>query len=127
MIRFKTKHDHRLEMITMQKKEIPLSFVAMGIFYGENPTLLTELENRDITFVADIASNNQVYPEEPVVGIPDKKGSRGRLHSKLKVLNTSPVEVSSLSSPGNGWKLIQIRVTEWGNKTLFAMQQKYFT
>jgi hypothetical protein len=91
----------------------------MDGFYGENPALLTELENRGITFVADIASNTQVYLEEPVVGIPEKKGSRGRLPSKLKVLNTSPVKVSSLSSLGDGWKLIKIRKTERGNKKVF--------
>lgn len=117
MIKFQTKYDLGLEMIDNAIKEkIPFSYVAMDGFYGENPTLLTELENRGITFVADIASNTQVYLEEPTVGIPVKKGSRGRLPSKLKVLNTSPVKVSSLSSLRNGWKLIKIRKTERGNK-----------
>jgi hypothetical protein len=93
------------------KEEIPFPYVAMDGFYGDNPTLLTELENRDITFVADIASNTQVYLEKPVVGIPEKKGSRGRFPSKPKVLSTPPVKVGSLSSLGDGWELIKVRKT----------------
>lgn len=120
MIRFQTKHDLGLEMIDNAiKEEIPFSYVAMDGFYGENPALLNELENRGVTFVADIASDTQVYLEEPVVGIPEKKGSRGRPPSKLKVMSTSPVKVSSLSSSEDGWKLIKIRKTERGNKKVY--------
>jgi len=120
MIKFQTKHDLGLEMIDNAIKEkIPFSYVAMDGFYGENPKLLTELENRGVTFVADIASNTHVYLEEPVVGIPEKKGSRGKLPTILKVLNTTPVKVSSLSSSGDGWKLIKVRKTERGNKEVF--------
>src|SRR5664279_765890 len=91
----------------------------MDGFYGENPMLLTELENRGVTFVADIASNTQVYLEEPVVGIPEKKGSRGRPPTISKVLNTSAIKVSSLSSLRDGWKLIKVRKTERGNKEVY--------
>jgi len=120
MIQFQTKHDLGLEMIDNAIKEkIPFSYVAMDGFYGENPMLLTELENRGVTFVADIASNTQVYLEEPVVGIPEKKGSRGRPPTISKVLNTSPIKVSSLSSLGDGWKLIKVRKTERGNKEVY--------
>jgi SRSO17 transposase len=120
MIKFQTKHDLGLEMIDNAiKEEIPFSYVAMDGFYGENPTLLNELENRGVTFVADIASDTQVYLEEPVVGIPEKKGSRGRPPSKLKVLSTSSVKVNSFSSSGDGWKLIKVRKTERGNKEVY--------
>src|SRR5664280_2834785 len=70
-------------------------------------------------WVEDIASNTQVYLEEPVVGIPEKKGSRGRPPTISKVLNTSPIKVSSLSSLGDGWKLIKVRKTERGNKEVY--------
>ena len=120
MIKFQTKYDLGLEMIDNAiKEEIPFSYVAMDGFYGENPTLLNELENRGVIFVADIASDTQVYLEEPVVGIPEKKGSRGRPPSKLKVLSTSSVKVNSFSSSGDGWKLIKVRKTERGNKEVY--------
>ena len=91
----------------------------MDGFYGENPALLTELETRNITFVADIASNTQVYLEEPVIGIPEKKGARGRLPTIPKVLNTLPVKVSSLSSLNDEWELIKVRKTERGYKKVY--------
>lgn len=39
--------------------------------------MLTELENRGLTFVADIAIDTKVYVQELIVGIPEKKGKRG--------------------------------------------------
>ena len=120
MIKLKTKCELGLEMIDNAIHEkIPFSYVTMDGFYGKNPALLTELENRSITFVADIASNTQVYLEEPIVGIPEKKGSRGRLPTIPTVLNTSPVEVSSLSSSRDEWKLIKVRKTERGHKKVY--------
>jgi SRSO17 transposase len=120
MIKFQTKHDIGLEMIENAiKEEILFSYVSMDGFYGESPTLLTELEKRDITFVADIASNNQVHLEKPVIGIHEKRGSRGRSPSKLKVLNSFPVKISSLHSSGDGWKLIKVRKTERGSKEVY--------
>jgi SRSO17 transposase len=120
MIKFRTKHDLGLEMIDNAiKEEIPFSYVAMDGFYGENPALLNELENRNVTFVADIASNTLVYLEKPLVEIPEKKGSRGRPPTKHKVLNTPPVKVDSISSLEDGWKLIKVRNTERGNKKVY--------
>jgi len=120
MIKFQTKHELGLEMIDNAiNEEIPFSYVTMDGFYGENPALLTELENRNITFVADIASNTHVYLENPVIGLPEKKGSRGRLPTLPKVLNTSSVKVSSLSSLNDGWELIKVRKTERGYKKVY--------
>ena len=120
MIQFKTKAQLGLEMIENAIEEkIPFSYVTMDGFYGENPELLTEIEKRGITFVADIASNTQVYLENPIIGIPEKKGSRGRIPTVPKVLNTSPVKVSSIASLKDGWKFIQIRETERGYKKVY--------
>lgn len=75
---FRTKYDLGLEMIDNAIKEgIPFSYVTMDGFYGENPILLTELENRGLTFVADIPINTKVYVQEPIVEIPEKKEIEG--------------------------------------------------
>lgn len=85
MIKFQTKHDLGLEMIDNAiKEEIPFSYVAMDGFYGENPALLNELENRGVTFVADIASNTQIYLEKPIVEIPEKKDREEDLLQNIK-------------------------------------------
>jgi hypothetical protein len=79
------------------KEYIPFSYVTMDGFYRENPILLTELENRSLTFVADIAIDTKVYVQEPIVGIPEKKGNRGKQPTIPKVLNLSSIRVDSLS------------------------------
>ncbi len=117
---FRTKYDLGLEMIDNAIEEgIPFSYVTMDGFYGENPILLTELENRDLTYVADVAFDTKVYVQEPIVGIPEKKGKRGRKPTNHIVLNVSPVMVESLSSSVEGWKLIRIRKTERGYKEVY--------
>jgi SRSO17 transposase len=119
-IRFRTKHELGMEMVENAINEgIPFSFVAMDGFYGGSPELLTKLENRGLSFVADISSNTQVYLTKPVVGIPARQGNKGRKPTIPKVLNTTPVKVSSLSSEVEGWKFIKVRNTERGYKEVY--------
>lgn len=116
-IKFRTKYELGLEMIDNAIEEgIPFSYVTMDGFYGENPELLTELESRGLTFVADIAVDTLVYIEKPIAEIPAKKGVRGRKPTIPKVLNTYSTRVDSLSSSIEGWKLIKVRKTERGYK-----------
>jgi SRSO17 transposase len=119
-IKFRTKYELGLEMIDNAIEEsIPFSYVTMDGFYGENPKLLTELENRGLTFVADIAVNTLVYIEKPLVLVPEKKGTRGRKPVIPRVLNTLPIRVDSLSSSITKWKFIKIRKTERGYKKVY--------
>ena len=91
----------------------------MDGFYGENPELLTELESRGLIFVADIAVDTLVYIEKPLVGVPEKKGSRGRQPTIPIVLNICSTRVDSLSSSVEGWRLIKVRQTERGYKKVY--------
>lgn len=112
-IRFRTKCELGLEMIDNAiEEEVPFSYVTMDGFYGRNSELLTELESRGLTFVADIAVNTHVYVEKPVVGIPEKKGTSGRKPTVPRVLNTYLTRVRSLSNSVEGWRLIRVRNTE---------------
>ena len=119
-VKFRTKYELGLEMIdTAINEGIPFSFVTMDGFYGENPELLTELESRGLTFVADIAVDTLVYVEKPVAEIPAKKGIRGRKPTIPRVLNTLSTRVDCLSSSNEGWKLINVRKTERGYKKVY--------
>ena len=119
-IKFRTKYDLGLEMIDNAIEEgIPFSYVTMDGFYGENPDLLTELESRGLTFVADIAVDTLVYIQEPKVEVPEKKGIRGRPPTIPKVLNVPTVRVDSLSTSDESWKLIRVRKTERGYKEVY--------
>jgi len=46
--------------------------------------------------MAEIPSDTRVYLAYPPVGIPDRKGNRGRKPSKLRVLDGQPIEVRSM-------------------------------
>ena len=119
-VKFRTKYELGLEMIDNAiEEDIPFSYVTMDGFYGENPELLTELESRGLTFVADIAVDTLVYVEKPVAEIPVKKGIRGRKPTIPRVSNTLSTRVDSLSSSIEGWKLIKVRKTERGYKKVY--------
>ena len=124
-IRLRTKCELGLEMIDNAIEEgVPFSYVTMDGFYGRNPYLLSELENRGLIFVADIPVNTHVYIEKPVVGIPEKKGTRGRKPTVPKVLNTLSITVESLSDSVEGWRLIKVRKTERGYKEVYLKAMK---
>ncbi len=119
-IKFRTKYELGLEMIDNAIEEgILFSYVIMDGFYGENPELLTELKSRGLTFVADVAVDTLVYIDEPLVGIPEKKGIRGRNPTIPKVLNTFSTRIGSLSSSIEEWKLINVRKTKKGYKKVY--------
>jgi len=124
-IRLRIKCELGLEMIDNAIEEgVPFSYVTMDGFYGRNPYLLSEIENRGLTFVADIPVNTHVYIEEPVAEIPAKKGVRGRKPTIPRVLNTLSTRVDSLSSSIEGWRLIKVRKTERGYKEVYLKTMK---
>jgi len=112
----RTKAELGLEMILKAKKRgIPFELVGMDAHYGEQPWLLTQLEGNDVVYVADIPCNTRVYLEYPEVGLPERDGTRGRLPSKLKVLQGEPSEVRQLlSSDKIAWHTLKVRDTQRG-------------
>ena len=114
-----TKAELGLEMILKAKKRgIPFEFVGMDAHYGGQPWLLTQLEGNgvvDVVYVADITCNIRVYLEYPEVGVSERDGNRGRLPSKLKVLQGEPFEVRQLlSSDKTAWHILKVRDTQRG-------------
>lgn len=113
---FRTKAQLGLERILKVKERgIPFTFVGMDAHYGEQPWLLTELERAKLVYVADIPCNIRIYLEYPEIGIPKRKGERGRVPGKLKVLQGKPVEVRELLSLDRvTWHIIKVRDTQRG-------------
>lgn len=114
--KLRTKAELGLEMILKAlSREIPFEFVGMDAHYGEQPWLLTQLEGNDVVYVADIPCNTRVYLEYPEVGLPERDGNRGRLPTKLKVLQGEPFEVRQLlSSDKIVWHTLKVRDTQRG-------------
>ena len=113
---FRTKAELGLEMILKAKqREISFAFVGMDAHYGEQPWFLTQLEGNDVVYMADIPQNTRVYLEYPEVGLPEREGNRGRLPTKLKVLQEKPLEVRQLlSSDKIAWHTLKVRDTQRG-------------
>ena len=113
---FKKKCDLALEMIDSLKNEgIQIKKIVMDGFYGVDSHFLSALDEREIIFVADIACTTQVYISKPELYLPERKGSRGPMPSKLRV-STEAFKVGDLSHDKKGWERIEIRATERGYK-----------
>lgn len=113
---FRTKAQWGLVMVLKAKERgIPFEFVGMDAHYGEQPWLLTQLEQSGVVYMADIPCNTRIYLEYPDVGIPKRNGDRGRFPSKLKVLGGESVEVKQLlSSDRIIWHTLKVRNTQRG-------------
>jgi len=97
---FKTKAELGLEMLLdAQDRDIPFAWVGMDCFYGEQPWLLDSIDNRKMTYIADIPSDTQVWLEKPKIEIPAKKGKRGPDPKRKKLVSgeLNPIKVQELA------------------------------
>ena len=114
---FRTKAELGLEMIqAAQAQGLPFAFVGMDAHYGEQPWLLSRLDDEGITYMADIPSTTRVYVEAPTVGVPPRRGSRGPKPTKPRVLDGDAVEVRHLAqSEQIPWQVLPVRDTQRGS------------
>lgn len=93
---YHSKGELGLEMLLEAKgRGLPFGWVGMDSGYGSKPWLLERLEQEGIEYIADIPCDSRVWVKEPKVGIPQRRGGRGRPPSKVQVLagEEAPVEV----------------------------------
>ena len=86
--------------------------------YGGDSHFIAGLYQREVSFICDIPSDTLVYITEPELILPERQGDRGRLPTKRKVLNTSPVSVRWLAEIQKCWDTVDIRFTDRGVKTV---------
>ena len=113
---FRTKAALGLEMILQARaRDLPFDFVGMDAHYGEQPWLLSRLEEEGLTYVADIPSNTRVYVDAPTVGVPPRQGARGRRPTKPRVLAGEAVEVRQLATEAPlDWQVLKVRDIQRG-------------
>ena len=94
----------------------------MDCFYGEQTWLRNRIDAEGMIYIADIFCDTRVWLSSPAIGIPERKGDRGRIPTKEKVLEgePDPVEVRKLKDQldEKQWNHVFIRDTE--RKKLFA-------
>jgi SRSO17 transposase len=113
---FRKKSELGLELILQARQhQIPFSFVDMDAHYGQQAWLLSRLEAEQIEYMAEIPVDTRVYLAPPAVGIPARQGTRGRKPSKIRVLDSQPLEVRSLVATDKlAWTVLKVRDTARG-------------
>lgn len=115
---FRTKAQLGLAMILRaHQRGVPFDFVGMDAHYGEQPWLLTCLEQAALVYVADIPVQTRVYLTAPPVGIPPRQGTRGKHPTTPRVLAGEAIEVSQLGAQVP-WHRITVRETQRGVLTI---------
>ena len=73
-------------LLEAKGRGLPLGWVGMDSVYGSKPWLLERLEEEGVEYIVGIPSDTRVWLRDPKVGVPPRKGKRGRQPSKVRVL-----------------------------------------
>ena len=122
-VSFKTKAELGMDMILHARdNNVPFGWIGMDCFYSEQKWLRNRIDAEGMIYIADIPCDTRVWLSSPTTGIPERKGDRGRIPIKEKVLESEPdpIEVRKLKDrlSEKQWKHVFIRDTE--RKKLFA-------
>jgi SRSO17 transposase len=114
---FKTKVELGWDMIERVKANgLEFELVACDCLYGRSTELRGRLRDADLTYMAEVPCDTQVYLQPPVLGIPTPKSRRGRQPSRVQVLSEEPaVRVEALRHvPETDWQRLCVRAIERG-------------
>ena len=130
---FMTKPELGLRKIRHAKANgLPFEVVGCDSLYGRDGQFRADLDIEDVTYMADIPQDTQVYLAKPLVGVPKTpSGKKGRPFSKLQVLNENeakPVEVRELvARPDTVLQAVDVRHTERGLLTYKCAARRVWT
>src|SRR5215472_2296172 len=114
---FETKIQLGLKMVKRVKaKGVPFDLLACDALYGRDSQFRADLAAEDVQYAAQVPADTLVYLSEPRVGLPLKRGKRGRRRTRLRVLSGQrPQEGRALAQhPQTVWQRGQVRLTERG-------------
>jgi SRSO17 transposase len=89
---------------------VDFRWVGGDAFYGDDPELLRQLDQRGETFMLDIHKDQPVYLNDPTPYIPERKSTRGRTPTQLKT-DQLAVEVGQWAEeqPQSAWEKMLVR------------------
>jgi len=117
---FETKLQLGLRMVKRAKASgLPFELFACDAFYGRDNQFRADLDAEGVIYAAQAPADTQVYLNEPRVGVPEKRGKRGRKPTRSVVLSDEkPHEVRVLAhSRQTQWYRTRVRHTERGPLT----------
>src|SRR2546427_574509 len=115
--RFETKIQLGLKMVKRVKDQgVPFDLLACDALYGRDSQFRADLAAENVQYAAQVPADTLVYLSEPRVGLPPKRGKRGRPRTRLRVLSGQRRhEVRALlQHPQTAWQRVQVRLTERG-------------
>ncbi len=105
---------------------VPFEVLLCDDLYGRSQWLRHQLRTAEVSYLADVPADTQVYLRQPVVGVPVARGRTGRPPTLCRVLNgVTPVEVQQVPSRADTlFRRFQVRATERGVLSdAFAVRQ----
>jgi SRSO17 transposase len=114
---FETKIALGLKMVKRVKaKGVPFDLLACDALSGRDSQFRADLAAENVQYAAQVPADTLVYLSEPRVGLPPKRGKRGRPRTRLRVLSGQRRhEVRALlQHPQTAWQRVQVRLTERG-------------
>ena len=113
---FKTKSELAFEMILHQRASgIRFAWTGLDGGYGKEPQLLSDLDDAQEIFLADVHKDQLLYIEDPSPYVPKKTNLKGRTPTKL-VATTEAIQVDKwvAQQPEEAWQRLAIRDTSKG-------------
>lgn len=94
---FKTKAQLALELVDQAiKNQITFSFIHMDAHYGEQPWLLDSLQDRRLTYFADIAKDTRVFVGSPNLIVEELSNDR----VQMSIVGEGAIAVKDLVAQG---------------------------
>jgi SRSO17 transposase len=116
--KFETKIEKGWEMIQrVQAQGLPFEAVACDDLYGRSTWFRDQVAGAGLVYMADVPRNTQVYLEQPVLGVPERKpGNRGPKPTRIQVLNgVMPFPVHRVARRADTtWARVRVRSIERG-------------
>ena len=114
---FETKIALGLKMVKRVKaKGVPFALLACDALYGRDGQFRADWAAENVQYAAQVPADTLVSLSEPRVGLPPKRGKRGRPRTRRQVLSGQrPQEVRALAQhPQTVWERVEVRLTERG-------------
>ena len=127
---FETKIALGLKMVKRVKAQgVPFDLLACDALYGRDSQFRADVDAAGVLYAAQVPADTNVYVSEPQVGVPEKRGKRGRPRTRLHVLSRQrPHEVRGLARhPQTGWQQVMVRDTERGRLAADCAVQRVWT
>jgi SRSO17 transposase len=107
----RTKPELAWEMI-QQARVLGLRFGWVGLdsLYGNTPWLLRNIEDAGLLFAADAHCTQTIFPDDPALCVPPRKGGLGRKPTALQAQSES-MEIAALFAavPPRQWSTVRVR------------------